>query len=412
MATAATLAVTIRFQTSPSFGPNLVLGDSGSPLDTGVLSDADSTPVDVTSKVNSATISRGRDRILDKHEAGSATIVMTDTDGTFDPDNGTYANEILPMRQLQLKATYSGTTYTLFSGFIEEWDYRYQPGETAATITVTASDAFRILNLTDIGTVAGASAGDLTGTRIGEILDEISWPTSSRDFSNGMTTCQADPGGTRDTLTACQTITDTELGAFYTKTNGVLKFLDRDAIIKLHAGTADVYDDSAGANIQYQSLDFALDETVLANKVAVTRSGGSTQSVSDTASINSFFERDLSRSGLLMDSDADALNQAKTILAGRKDPELRVSTITLDATADVSNRVVAALSTDFFQPIKVTRTQPGGGTVTRTLSVQGIQHAITPDTWTTRFTTTERILAGFILDSATDGKLGTNVLSY
>ena len=116
MAAAATLKATIRFQTSPAFGPNLLLGDLGSPLGTGVLSDADSTPVDVTSILNTVSTSRGWDRILDRHDAGSCTITMTDTTGTFDPDNGTYADEILPMRQLQVTAEYDSVVYTIFSG--------------------------------------------------------------------------------------------------------------------------------------------------------------------------------------------------------------------------------------------------------------------------------------------------------
>jgi len=113
-----------------------------------------------------------------------------------------------------------------------------------------------------------------------------------------------------------------------------------------------------------------------------------------------------------METDADALSQATTILAARKDPQLRIGSIQIDAYQDTSDRVTAALDTELFDPIKVTRTQPGGGTVTRTLSVQGIEHSISPDSWKTRFQTAEKILDGFILDSATSGKLGTNALSY
>ena len=411
MASAATLAVSVRFTASPSFGVDLVLGDAASPLGTGVLSDAATLPVDITNLVNAVTIARGRDRILDRHEAGRSTVTFTDTTGTFDPDNGTYADKILPMRQLKVTATYSGVLYTLYSGFIDEWDYTYTPGESAAFVTLVATDAFRILNLTNVTTVAGASSGDLTGTRLAEILDEISWPASSRDFSAGLTTCQADPGTKRDTLSACQNVTDTELGAFFTKTNGVLKFMDRNAIVKAHGSSPTVFVDT-GAGIYYESIDFDIDDTILANDVTVQRTGGTAQNVSDATSIASFFLRDLSRTGLLMDTDADALQQAKAILNHRKDPELRIGSITIDAYQDTSARVIAALNTELFDPIKVTRTQPGGGTVTRTLSVQGIEHTITPSSWKTTFQTAEKILDGFILDSATSGVLGTSAISY
>ena len=413
MPSAATLEVTIRFQTSPSFGPNLVLGDAGSPLGTGVLSDAASSPVDVTSVVNQVAIRRGRNRLLDKFDAGGCTVQLTDTTGAFDPDNGTYADEILPMRQLQVKATYSGTVYTLYSGFIDEWDYTYRPGETAAFITIKAVDSFRLLNLSRISTVTGGSAGQTTSTRMGKILDMISWPASLRDFSTGtgQTTCKADGGSDRDVLTACQAVNQTELGAFFCETNGVLKFMDRNDIVKKHAETPTQFDDT-GANIQYQSVDFDIDDTILANNVSVTRSGGSAQNVSDATSISEYFQRNYSRTGLVMDSDADALSQAKAILANRKDPKLRIGSISLDAYGDVSNRVIAALNTKIMDPIKVTRTQPGGGTVSRTLSVQGIEHTITPNNWVTKFQTAEKILDGFILNSTTSGILGTSALSY
>tara|TARA_B100001250_G_scaffold118946_1_gene100950 strand:- start:2195 stop:3436 length:1242 start_codon:yes stop_codon:yes gene_type:complete len=413
MPAAATLTATIRFQTSPSFGPNLILGDASSPLGTGVLSDATSTPVDITNMLNTVAIRRGRNRVLDRFEAGTCTIELTDTTGIFDPDNGTYANEILPMRQLQIQATYGATVYTLYSGFIDEWDYTYRPGETAAFMTVRAVDSFRLLNLSNIGTVTDSGAGQSTSTRLGKILDMITWPSSLRDFSTGaaQTTVQADTGGTRDVLSACQQVSQTELGAFYCETNGVLKFLDRSAIIAKHAETPIEFDDT-GANIQYQAVDFDIDDTVLANDVTVTRNSGTAQNVTDTTSITNFFERDYNRTGLIMQTDADALNQANSILGSRKDPKLRVGSIALDAYANVSNRVTAALNTKIFDPIKVTRTQPGGGTVSRTLSVQGIEHNITPSNWVTTFQTAEKILDGFVLDSSTSGILGTNALSY
>ena len=135
--------------------------------------------------VNLVAIRRGRNRLLDQFDAGTCTVQLTDTTGLFDPDNGTYADEILPMRQLQVSATYGATNYTLYSGFIDEWDYTYQPGENAAFMTIKAIDSFRLLNLSRITSVTDGTAGQTTSTRMGKILDMISWPTCLRDFSTG-----------------------------------------------------------------------------------------------------------------------------------------------------------------------------------------------------------------------------------
>ena len=60
----------------------------------------------------------------------------------------------------------------------------------------------------------------------------------------------------------------------------------------------------------------------------------------------------------------------------------------------------------------------GGSNVTKELFIQGVQHDITPGTWTTKLLTAEPLIQGFILDSELQGILGdtvpqnTNTLSY
>ena len=61
--------------------------------------------------------------------------------------------------------------------------------------------------------------------------------------------------------------------------------MDRNDIVKKHAESPTVFDDT-GANIQYQSVDFDIDDTILANNVSVKRVGGSAQSVSDLSLIH------------------------------------------------------------------------------------------------------------------------------
>ncbi|MBF83429.1 MAG: hypothetical protein CL489_03025 [Acidobacteria bacterium] len=402
---------TIRFAGGPSFGTVLVLGEPLAQLGSAVLGSSAAEPVDFSGNTQRITINRGRTRVLDKFEAGAATVDLIDTTGVFDPDNGTYAGKILPLRQVRISATYGGSERFLFSGFIESWTYRYDRGAALARVSLNCVDGFRLLNLVKISSVAGSSAGDTTGARVGQILDAVSWPSSVRDIDAGLTTVQDDPGTERTALAACQTMSATELGGFWMTGTGDARFLGREEAIKALDTAATEFDDD-GSDIGYEGVSLQIDERVLRNKITVTRTGGSAQTVSDATSITEYFERDQTRTGLLMDSDADAAAQARAILAARKDPELRVRELTIDATEDSAARVAAALDLDFFEPLKVTRTQPGGGKVTRTLTVQGIKHVITPSIWKTTFTTAEPIVDGFILGSATRGKLGTSTLAY
>jgi outer membrane lipoprotein SlyB len=85
------------------------------------------------------------------------------------------------MKKVQITATYSGTTYPIFSGFITSY-VNTQPKDATevAYTTITAVDAMRLAQNAQISTVTGATAGDLSGTRINQILDEIDWPASMR----------------------------------------------------------------------------------------------------------------------------------------------------------------------------------------------------------------------------------------
>jgi hypothetical protein len=103
------------------------------------------------------------------------------------------------------------------------------------------------------------------------------------------------------------------------------------------------------------------------------------------------------------------------LLNARQDALLRIDSIGLnlmDSTS--SDRIVAGLESDLFALINVTKTGQGATSFNLELFVQGIQHDITPNTWTTRFLTAEPIIQAFILDSTIQGVLdGTvGVLSY
>jgi hypothetical protein len=118
---------------------------------------------------------------------------------------------------------------------------------------------------------------------------------------------------------------------------------------------------------------------------------------------------------LLIETDAESLDQATMILQSRKDAVFRIDSIGLNLADDAETaRIVAGLSLDIFDLVDITKSTPGAGSVTLELFVQGIQHDITTNTWGTKLFTAEPIIQAFILDSATQGTLdGANsVLSY
>tara|TARA_R110000868_G_scaffold144632_1_gene363937 strand:+ start:129 stop:1394 length:1266 start_codon:yes stop_codon:yes gene_type:complete len=416
-----TLGVSIDFANGPAFGNPLILDDPSTPLGVGILADAPADVVDVSDIALRVSIRRGRNRVLNSFEAGTATVVLEDENGDYNPQNTSspYYGKLLPLRKIRIWADYDdggGTDrYYLYSGYIVSFDNTFRLGnDEVSTVTFQCVDAFRLLQNVQISTVAGSSAGQTTGARIENLLDLASFPVSQRLIDVGDTTVQADPGTSRSLLAACQNIEQTELGGFFIDDEGNAVFLSRSTVSEKADETPLLFNDD-GTNISYQSIDFAYDDTQIFNDITVTRLGGTAQNVQSTSSIETYFIHSGSRSDLLMQTDAEALDQASMLLNARENALLRIDSIGLnlmDSTA--SNRIVAGLESDLFTLINVTKTGQASSTFTLELFVQGIQHDITPNTWTTRFLTAEPIIQAFILDSAIQGLLdGTvGVLSY
>jgi len=201
----------INFSTGPSFAQAMIL-DTGI-LDTNVLGADPSVIVDVSDQVNRVETSRGRNALSDQFQTGSLTLRIIDQNGDFNPQNvtGPYYELLTPMKKVQITATYGSVTYPIFSGFITSYVTTYpKDAEEVAYTEIKAVDAFRLVFNAQISTVTGATAGDLSGTRINEILDEIDWPASMRDVDAGLTTMQADPGTNRTALAAMQTVAESE----------------------------------------------------------------------------------------------------------------------------------------------------------------------------------------------------------
>lgn len=103
---------------------------------------------DITEHVRQVSTSRGRSSELDTYSAGSCQVLLDNRTRLFDPENsaGTYYGNLTPLRPIRIRVTPSGGTIrSIFFGFIEQWPQSYNyPND--ATVTVTASDAFKVLN--------------------------------------------------------------------------------------------------------------------------------------------------------------------------------------------------------------------------------------------------------------------------
>ena len=403
----------INFSTGPSFAQAMIL-DTGI-LDTNILADSVAVVVDVSNQLNRIDTKRGRTALSDQFATGSLTLRIIDQNGDFNPQNvtGPYYNLLTPMKKVQITATYSSVTYPIFSGFITSYVTTYpKESEDVTYTTIQAVDAFRLAQNAQISTVAGATAGDLSGTRINQILDEIDWPVSQRDVDPGLTTLQADPGTNRTALQALFTATESEYGAIYVDANNNFVFQDRGVTAGSIGGTPTVFADD-GTGIDYRDVAWILNDTLIFNKATINRLGGTAQVALNQPSIDKYFLHSYFLDDLLMQTDAVALDYAQAYVASRQETSIRVDSIVLDLHTDNYNSgIIAALGLDFFDPITVKTTQPGGSTLEKTLQIFGVSMSITPNSWLTNFITLEPVLDALILNNNIYGTLDYNVLSY
>ena len=411
--TVPTVNAVINFSTGPSFAQAMIL-DQGI-LGTNVLADSASVIVDVSNVVDSIQTIRGRNAQADQFQTGTLSLRIVDQNGDFNPQNpaGPYYNLLTPMRKVQITATYGATTYPIFSGFITSYQTSTPKNATDVVYTtIQAVDAFRLAQNAQIATVAGTSAGQLSGARINALLDAIDWPASMRDVDAGLTTMQADPGTARTSLAAMQTVEISEYGALYVDAAGSFVFQDRNVTAGSTGATPTVFNDN-GSDISYFNAVWRLDDTLVYNSASVTRTGGTAQVAINQPSIDKYFIHSYNQQNLLMQTDAVALDYAQAYVASRAETSIRCDAIQLDLYTDNYNLgIIAALDLDYFDPVTITTNQPGGSTLTKTLQVFGVAQSITPNSWKTTLTTLEPIIDGFILDSSIYGLLDSGVLSY
>lgn len=384
-------------------------------LGTNQLGDQPADYVDISSLIKSVSVRRGRNRILAKFEAGSASVDIYDQNGDWNPANTSspYYGKLIPLRKIQIFADYNGSRYYLFTGFITNYVTNFALGtEEVSRVTFQCVDAFRLLNGAIFSTVTGASAGDLSGTRVTDILDEVDYPAGLRDIDAGDTTLQADPGTTRNALEALRTVEDSELGGFFIDAEGRATFLSRSVITQSLGSVAYTFADD-GTGIAYQAATVNLDADQLLNDVTVTRLGGTAQNAQDQNSIDTYFIHSGIREDVLMQTDAVALDMANMILSTRSDIATRIDSIQLNLEdGDDVNRCVAGLNIELLDAVDITKTMPGATSVNQTLLTLGLRHDFSNRKMVTTVLTGESLVHGFLLDSLTQGIIGEDALSY
>ena len=407
---APTVRVRIGFTANEFTLDDLVRGV----LDTGQLGGA-ITYTDVTSDVQSVSISRGRSRDLDTFTTGSCSVRLLNNARKYENTNTSspYYPGIEPMIAIRVDATTDGgSSYKdLFVGFVTDINLTY-PDQSNSFADFIASDAF--MKLANTSLINASFSSTDSGTLVGNILDNANVKFGAeRDIETGISTMQSLSGISENTLSVLQNIERSENGLLFMSKDGKLTFKSRHTTFP---STPDATFSDDGSDIPYLRVDYINDDNEIFNTVSLTRIGGTTQTVEDVGSQGKYLIRTLSRSGLYNDSDSEVNDAANFLLGKFKDALIRFDNLVVDLTEATTGNQNSILDREVGDVVKVELTPPGSGSpaqITSNEIIDSISYNITPDIFSCSYKLSNADVQAFMrLDNTLFGILDTDKLGY
>jgi hypothetical protein len=363
---------------------------------------------DVTDKVKSIAVRRGKNRQLDEFDGGLANVVFDNNDRTFDPEYAAspYYGQVIPKRTIKI----SSAGNALFQGVIDDWNLNYDPGGFSEA-SAAASDAFTLFNTQTLP--AGTATPQKSGERINAILNlpDVSWSTQDRDIEAGQTDLGADVfAEDTNVLEYLRTVSRSEPGNFFIGKDGKVVFTDRSPSSN---GVSLVLADD-GTGIPYQGMKVVYGSELLYNEIVLGSEIAGTILAQDPNSISQYGVLNLTQTGLLMSSPTYLEQLAAYYAIKYSQPEYRFESvdIVIDELSEEQQQAILNLEISDFVTIKFT---PNGiaPAIEKAAEVIRIDNDITPESHIVSlgFATVDK---GFwTLSDSIFGRLSTgNVLGF
>jgi hypothetical protein len=363
---------------------------------------------DVTNKVRSISISRGKNRELDTYEMGLANIVFNNNDRTFDPEYAAspFFGQIIPKRSIRIT---SGGEY-VFWGAVDDWNLNYDTNNDN-TASAACSDAFSVLATQTL--TGGTATAQTSGQRINAILSraEVDWPVTQRSIETGVQNLTADviEDGT-NVLDYLRTVADSEPGSFFVAGNGDVVFRDRRSAPT--SGGVTLADDGTG--IRYYGMKVVYGSELLYNEIEIGSVAAGTVVSLDTDSIGEYGVRNLTQTGLLMADSQAVIDLADYYTQKYSQPEYRFEEVSVqvDQLTPAEQAQILALELGDVVQIKFTPSNLPPA-ITKYAEIIRIDSDIDPVVHTITFGFATLDFALLVLDDPAFGKLDSgNALAF
>ena len=356
---------------------------------------------DITSRVISATTSRGKNRDLDRFSSGTLNITASNEDRAFDPNyaSSPYAGAIVPRREVRV--TVDGVR--VISTTIDDWNYGYSP-DGSSRAEIVATDEFTLLARQVL--TAGTATPQLSGARVSAVLDMLSvaWPDDKRSIDVGESTLGADVFA-GNALQYLQKISDSEQGLLFIAKNGDLVFRDRLDATPTTASLTDFTDDGTGIPFTLTAVNYGSE--LLYNQAVVTSGELSAQADNDRSQIAygvTSVELDT-----LVSTSAQLQNLADFLVQKYGDPEYRFETISVNLDTVGATYKATCLGLEIGDVVSITFTPNGiGDPIQQYGQIIRISHELEPLRHDMFISVSSLDWTFLVLDDAVFGKLDSN----
>jgi hypothetical protein len=332
------------------------------------------TWTDITSYVSQFDYKRGRSGTFGQFAAGQFNATLDNSDGRFDPayTSGAYYPDVKSLVPIRVRLNYNaGGATTVWYGFTESWKQQVRKN-VHQVVSLRARDGFKITTMLATTTQENQEG---TGTRIGNLLDYANWPAAWRSLDTGVETVIFLQTDCKPLTQVIRQIEDAEGGWFYFRADGYATFRDRND--RSTASVSTTFGDGGGSEVPYLTgISIDTDDNEIRNQVAVSRIGGTTQSVDNTSSQSAHGIRTLKQLDVPLTADSNALTLANLLLTRYGTQQQRVGPLQVKPLAAPSVAWSAIIARDINDKVRV-KMDPGYGTgIQHDLYIEGLSHKV------------------------------------
>lgn len=376
-------------------------------LDTGVLGIGEEL-VDLSARLVSLSIQRGRTDDTQPSQTGTASIVLRNRDGVLDPLNT--ASALYPGVEPRRTVNIYADSVQVFSGFVDDIDLAYSPGG-GADVIVRASDGLSRIATASFGTAGQVVSAEDSGARIASLLSAVPelW-TGTTDLDTGDSTLAAGTA-TGNPLDYFRQVAQSEAGFLFVDRSGSLAFRNRNNPAQ-NPGSLTVSDAGGTACTPYTAIGRVAGIEDLYTRI-VAEYAGTEYVAEDPDAIEDYGIRELDLGILLLDSAASVQERLDYEISRRAVAFTRVREVTVDQSA-TSGGCSLTLQHDLGEAIRVVFSPPGVAQQTQDGVIVRILHNWTLGaSWRTTFGLIARDSIPFlILDDVTYGQLDVGALAF